>query len=141
MGSWLCGNDDWWVRGAGLRGWWVGVECGPWVPAFAGMVNGWVPWGEEKPLPASGLCPSTSGAGCTSNLGRSDVQPAPFAQDERGGGDGRGKGCRGRRRLSGIRGQDLLEGERWFLDQCAKLSQLPAMRASFFARVQPLICL
>ena len=27
--------------------------------------------------------PSTSGAGCTSNLSRSDVQPAPFAQDER----------------------------------------------------------
>ena len=26
---------------------------------------------------------STSGVDCTSNLGRSDVQPTPFAQDER----------------------------------------------------------
>ena len=45
VGSCLRGNDGLVGRGAGLRGWWVGVECGPWVPAFAGMVNGWVPWG------------------------------------------------------------------------------------------------
>ena len=34
--------------------------------------------------------PSTSGAGCTSDLGRPDVQPAPFAQDERMRGRDRG---------------------------------------------------
>ena len=34
-------------------------------------------------------CPSTSGVGRTCNLGRSDVQPTPFAQDEREVGAGR----------------------------------------------------
>ena len=59
-----------------------------------------------------------------------DVQPAPFAQD-----DGEG------RIVGGVGVQELVEGDRSFLDRPERVSQLPAIRASFFARFQPLICL
>ena len=43
-------------------------------------------WGVASRFWLAG-CPSTSGGGCTSDPPRLDVQPPPFAQDERGRGE------------------------------------------------------